>query len=135
ITMEWMDGTEVTTERTTAIIDLAQQISSIPYQDIIHTYPNPAYLFQFRNKPAFIIQFFTQIHEKYYNEKLFTELYKLIGQNHYPASVNSVIHQLESLIMNHHLYVFIDPRKHYSLLHGDFHPSNMKMKKPTQAIN
>lgn len=111
LTINWIEGSNVTSEKANDIIDTSQKISSVKYQDIIHMYQNPNYLFRFRNKPTFIIQFFTQIHKKYYNEKLFSELYKLIEQNNYPAFINQVIHRLESQIMDNYLYIFIDPKK------------------------
>lgn len=126
LTMEWMEGTQVTSKKIQELMHIAQQIASVPYQDIAPVCANPAYSFQFKNRPTFIIQFFTQIHERYYNEKLFSELYKLIEQNRYPESVRKVIRRLETQIMDNQLYVFINPLEHYSLLHGDFHPGNIK---------
>lgn len=134
LTIEWIEGSNITSEKANDIIDMSQKVSSVKYQDIIHKYSNPAYLFRFRNKPTFIIQFFTQIHKKYYNKKLFSELYKLIRQNNYPTFINQVIHRLESQIMDNYLYIFIDPQKHYSLLHGDFHLANMKVKKQNETM-
>src|SRR5699024_2949538 len=48
-------------------------------------------------------------------------------------AVNKVINRLESLIMDNYLYAFINPEQHYSLLHGDFIPQNIKMQKDSET--
>src|SRR5690625_451344 len=73
--------------------------------------------------------FFTEIHQKQYNEMLFSLLYKRLKENNHPKSVNDTIKKLESLIMNNSLYIFMQPEKHYSLLHGDYIPQNLKANK------
>src|SRR5699024_11579744 len=71
-------------------------------------------------------QFFTKIHEKKYNEFLFDGMYKLIEQNNYPSAIKEIILRLEGAIMPYRLYLFINTEKHYSLIHADFIPTNIK---------
>lgn len=121
-------------EQTVKVIRASQKITSISYDSIINKYPNPKYLFQLKNKPFFIVIFFTQIHRKKYNVKMFNLLYKVLKQNNYPESVIEVIEGLESLIMKHSLYSFIKPKNHYSLIHGDLIRQNLKLNKSDKSI-
>src|SRR5690625_2791183 len=116
------------------IIQTSKRISSIPYEQIVKKYPNPNYLFQLKNKPFFIVIFFTQIHRKKYNKLLFNLLYKLLKQNDYPESTENIIKRLETLIMNNSLYSFINPKEHYSINHGDFIMQNLILKQEDQSI-
>lgn len=124
LTNEWVEGEVGDEQNSSEIIKLSQTISSVSYSSVMHAFGKPSYTSQYRNRPAFIIQFFTEIHLKETNEKLFAELYKLIEEKHYPKAVKEFIQRLEEQIMPHGLYVFIDPEYHYSLVHGDFHPGN-----------
>src|SRR5699024_470431 len=108
------------------IIRMSQRIASIPSSQLLYTCGRPEYEFQYRNRPTFIIQFFTEIHQKATNELLFAELYKLVKEKKYPQSVKEVIQRLEKQIIPNYLYAHINPDEHYSLLHGDFHPGNFK---------
>lgn len=110
------------------VIRTSSKISTISYQAIIKEYPNPDFLFQLKNKAYYIIIFFTRIHEKYYNQKLFSDLKLFSQQRHLPEKAAHIISHLESLIMDNQLYKFIQPEEHYSLLHGDFKPPNIKVK-------
>lgn len=115
------------------IITSSLQIASITYQDLINEYSNPNYLFQLTNRAISVVLFFTNIHEKHYNERLFTSLYQLIERNDFPIDVKKTIQQLESLIMKTNLYAFIKPEKHYSLLQGDFIPQNIKINRQDEV--
>lgn len=127
-TSEMIEDTEYYTKQIHKVIRASMNISNVRYQEITELYSPRSYLFQMRNRPLSIVHFFTQIHEKYYNEKLFSGLYKLVEQNKYPSVINQVLQQLESHIMNNRLYAFILPEKHYSLLHGDFNTTNVKVR-------
>src|SRR5699024_4501225 len=91
LTIEMIDGDSIDSNRMKEILLTSQYISSIPYASIIEKYPNPAYNFQLKNKPNPVTIFFTEIHQKYYNERMFSLLYKLIKQNHYPTSIMNII--------------------------------------------
>jgi len=134
LTIEMIDGDSIDSNRMKEILLTSQYISSIPYASIIEKYPNPAYNFQLKNKPNPVTIFFTEIHQKYYNERMFSLLYKLIKQNHYPTSIMNIIERLETLVMENELYAFITPEKHYSLIHGDLNQSNVKVDKQNQSI-
>lgn len=134
LTIEMIESTTSSIEPIEDILSTSQGISSIPYEKIAKEYPNLNYSFQLKNKPNPMIIYFTKIHEKYYNEKLFTSFYKLMEQNNYPDAVYYVIQQLESFIMDNHLYEFIHPDEHYSLVHGDYNKSNSKIDKQDNTI-
>lgn len=127
LTTELVEEAPVNQDSVKDVIDASLKIASIRYQDVIDEHPNPNYMFQMRNRPISIVIFFTKIHKKEYNEQLFKMLKVLMDENNYPKSVFQVIAQLESLIMDNSLYVFIEPEEHYSLLHGDYIPSNVKL--------
>lgn len=116
------------------IIETSKKLTSISYKDIVSRYPNPKYAFVVENRPISIVQFFTKIHEKKYNEFLFDGMYKLIEQNNYPSAIKEIILRLEGAIMPYRLYLFINPEKHYSLIHGDFIPSNIKRRDNDSSI-
>lgn len=134
VTMEWVDGSPVTFEQAHDVIQTAKRIASVSYREVQAKHPNPTYAFRYNNRPTFVIQFFTQIHTRTYNTKLFAELSQLIEQYHYPKSAKQVVKRLEAQIMDNHLYAFIEPEKHYALLHGDFHPSNIKRENRSDAL-
>lgn len=129
LTMEMIDDVQTTSEHINEVIETSQKIKSIKYNELIKTYPNPKYLFILRNRPISIVIFFTKIHERFYNERLFSSLYRFAKQHNHPKSVSQVIIRLESLIMRNHLYAFIEREEHYGLLHGDFIPQNIKIQK------
>lgn len=128
LTLEMIDDVPVTSEHIKDIIATSSTISSVTYEDV-KEYSNPKYLFQLRNRPGSVTVFFTQIHKKYYNERLFASLHKLSEQKNYSETLNQVIRQLESLVMENDLYTFMEPEKHYTLLHGDFNTQNIKINK------
>jgi|SRR5690625_220637 len=115
-------------EEREGVITTAQKISSVNNQDIIKTYQNPDYLFQLRNRPSSIVYFFTKI------------IRWIIIKDYFPVYISSLnktiilILRLKSQVMKPHLYVFINPEKHYSLLHGDFIPENIKVKEQDETL-
>src|SRR5699024_7173293 len=126
LTTEWIEGEESTVSDPEEIIRMSQRIASIPSSQLLYTCGRPEYEFQYRNRPTFIIQFFTEIHQKATNELLFAELYKLVKEKKYPQSVKEVIQRLEKQIIPNYLYAYINPDEHYSLLHVDFHPVQLQ---------
>src|SRR5699024_7166677 len=126
LTTECIEGEESIFSDLEDIIRMSYMIASIPSSQLLYTCGRPEYEFQDRNRPTFIIQFFTEIHQKATNELLFAELYKLVKEKKYPQSVKEVIQRLEKQIIPNYLYAYINPDEHYSLLHGDFHPGNFK---------
>lgn len=107
------------------IVDVSEQISSITYQDIVHAYPNPQTSFSFKSRTSSIVNFFTQIHRRYYNERLISSLEQFAERKNYPEASFRILRRMKALILENHLYAFIDPTIHYSLLHADFIPANM----------
>src|SRR5699024_7655729 len=69
-----------------------------------------------------------------YNERLFVLLDKLMKQNNYPDAARSVVHSIESCIMDYDLYRFLIPEIHYSLVHVDYNQSNSKIAKQDQKV-
>lgn len=129
LTVEYIDSEPTNSEHLKEVIDVSQKLSSIPYKKMVQQFPNPNYSFQLKNKPNPITIFFTQIHKKEINEKLFSSFYKIMKENNYPKSIEKIIQHLELLIMDNCLYEFVDPNNHYSLLHGDFNRSNVRISK------
>lgn len=128
LTTEMIEGQAIKAEDNVHdIISAAMKISSVQYQDIINLYPQKNYSFQLKNRPISITHFFTQIHQRYYNEKLFSGMYQLVKLKNRPTAVCQVLKQMESLIMDNQLYLFINPDRYYSLLHGDFNSTNIKL--------
>src|SRR5699024_318097 len=136
ITIETLNGSDVDlkNENLKKVIDVAQQIAKVDYTEINNKFPNPDYAFRMRNRPNSILIYFTKIHEQQYNEKMFSSLYKLMNQSGYSQSIKSVIKRVEKQIMDNNLYVFINPYKHYSLLHGDFIQKNLKLECDSDSI-
>lgn len=116
------------------VIESSKKISSIYYRDAKEKYSNPYYSFHFKNRPVIIVNFFTNIHKKSINKKLLTSLKRELTQKNYPQSLKKLINELEKLIMQNKLFLFINPEKDYSLLHGDFIPSNMKEDIVTEEV-
>ncbi|RKQ34294.1 phosphotransferase [Oceanobacillus halophilus] len=111
------------------VIKASQQITSISYEQL-DNYPLPNYVFQFRKGRAIsVVHFFTQIHKEGYNQKLFQAVKAIMKQHRYPKAVHQLIERLETVIMDNELYTFINPEKHYSLLHGDFAFQNVLIKR------
>lgn len=134
LTLEMIENVPVISEHITDVLAASQKISSIPYEDLVTKYPNLNYSFQMKNKPNPMTVFFTQIHQRYYNERLIAQLYKLMKQNNYPDSARSVVQSLESFIVNNELYLFLKPELHYSLVHGDYNQSNSKIATEDQKV-
>jgi tetratricopeptide (TPR) repeat protein len=112
------------------VIELSQKITAVSYRQVHEKYPIPDYVYQFkRGRAISVVHFFTQIHDKAFNEKLFESLYLIIKQNKYPEAAKQIIHRLQSAIMDNQLYSLIEPEKHYSLLHGDFAYQNVLLRK------
>lgn len=133
LTIEMLEG-EITSKSLEEMIDVSRQISSIQYQDITNIHPNLTYAFSFKNRASSVVIFFTQIHREYCNQILFSALKEQIKIKSYPKEVAQIIGRLESLIMDNRLYAFINPNKHYSLLHGDFKTTNMKVNEQDNAV-
>lgn len=133
LTIEAIDDSKQT-KSIEQVIQASRQISAIAYQDIIKNYPNPDYTFSFKHKGYSIVLFFTQIHQEHYNKKLFASLKQYVAQKKYSEEVVQILTRVEALIMDNRLYAFIKPDEHYSLLHGDFTPNNIKVKNENGAV-
>lgn len=106
--------------------DIAQKMASIKYTDVAGKFNIPNYQFQFNlRNPNIVAQFFTQIHKKKYNQKLFESLHLLINQNEYPETIYHMVHRLEDIVMKNQLYDLIEPEKLYTLMHGEFKPESL----------
>lgn len=134
LTLEMIESTPISSEHTQDIIKTTQTLSSISYDALVRQYPNPNYSFLMRNKPTAVGIFSTKIHEAAYNKRMFSLLYKLMQQKKYPIPVKDVIQKIESMIMDNHMYLFIKPKKHYSLVHRDFTKRNIKIKKQDNTV-
>jgi len=134
LTIELVERDNQKTESIKSILSTSEEISSIPYEEIVKKFPNINYSYRMSNKPNPLTVLFTRIHEENYNNSVFTSMYDIIEQNNYPSSTHQVIKKIETLIMNYELYKFIDPSVHYSLLHGDYNKSNSIINKSDKLI-
>lgn len=125
LTIEMIDDAKQS-QSLEALIDASQKISSVPHNDITKHYPNPEYSLSLKHKGYSIMLFFLQIHKVHHNERLFVSMKQYIKDKAFPDEVHRVLHQIEKSIMDNRLYLFIEPNKHYALLHGDFTPNNIK---------
>lgn len=126
LTIEMIDGSPAKPEHFKQARDVSEKIASIKYQDLIGKFKLPNYQFQFNlRNPNIVAHFFTKIHKKKYNRKLFDSLQSLITQNAYPEAVHQMVLRLESLVMDNQLYDLIEPEKHYTLMHGEFKPDSI----------
>ncbi|MCT8140009.1 phosphotransferase [Anaerobacillus sp. CMMVII] len=133
LTLEMINASPVGPVHIKKVIDTSQVIATIDYHQLAPSYKLPNYVFQFRKGRAIsVVHFFTQIHEEAYNKKLFKAINLIMKQHQYPKEVRLLMKRLESAIMNHHLYSYIKPEKHYSLLHGDFAFQNILVDKDTE---
>jgi len=111
------------------IMAASQKISTIPYEGIHNRYQLPNYVFQFKKGRAIsVVHFFTRIHEETFNKRLFEAVHLIMKQHKYPRGIRHLMQRLESVIMTNRLYAYMEPEKHYSLLHGDFAFQNILMK-------
>src|SRR5699024_7511360 len=99
------------------------------YEELIKHCANPNYSFTVRSRGSTVVNFFTKIHEEAYNKRMISEFKSFGSQNNYPQEALEIIDKIQALIVNNHLYAFIVPELHYSLLHGDIIPSNMMINK------
>lgn len=107
------------------IIDISRTIQSVGYCDVGGEYANPAYKFELKFNTPSVVKGFTHIHRERYNRQLFDTLHRLAPSAHDAETAESVVAELESIIMKDHLYALMSPAEHYTLLHGDFKPSNI----------
>lgn len=131
LTIEMIDDDRFAAEQLEDVIKASSTITSILYKDIIDDYSNRKYAYQLKNRSISAVQFFTQIHQKEYNEKLMSALATIMKQQQQPKSVYQVIERLESIIIDNKLYTFIQPERHYTLQHGDLTHYNIKIEKHT----
>lgn len=116
------------------VVKASQLVSSIPYKSINRKFPNSNYNYRLKNRANFITPYFTNIHKKVYNNKLFNNLKKFSEQRGDSQVIQDIILYLEHEIMDNELFLYINPDKHYSLLHGDFQPSNILFDKKSEKI-
>lgn len=133
LTIEMIEGIPIKHANLEEVLSVSQNISSIPYKEITQKYNNPKYPYTLTT-PNRLIEYFTQIHKKKYNEKLFSSLFKLFKQKEYPSSVFKIVKEMETLILDNKLYNFINPEEHYSLVHGDFNRRNSLFIEENQLI-
>lgn len=107
------------------VIKTSQQLSKVKYNSIVNLFPNDQYPYVLKKRANFITPFFTQIHKKSYNEKLFKDFKRFIDRNIYVPQDIEIINRMEDLILDNELYLWINPEKHYSLIHGDFKLPNI----------
>lgn len=136
LTMEMIDSAPLAaSDHMESIIDVSSKISTVRFNDLDGCYPLPDYVFQFRKGRAIsVVHFFTQIHDRQFNEKLFSSIDLIMKQHKYPKSIRAIIKRLETAIMESHLYKYIIPEEHYSLLHGDFAVQNLILDQQNNTI-
>lgn len=128
LTIEMIDLVEKTIP-IEQIIETSEKITEIAYEDIVENYPNPSYEFAIKNNMGSpLVEFFTQIHKQSQNYHLFMVLRTYAEENKLIENLAPVISRMEAVILQHELYQYIEPEKHYSLLHGDFSLSNMSVR-------
>lgn len=117
------------------VIQISKQISSVTYNDINETYPNPNYQIVLKRFVGdAVMQYFTKIHEHQQNEQLFIAMETFMREYDYPEQLFNVMLTLKSIILNNQLYTYIKPEEHYSLLHGDFDVTNILVNQSDEAI-
>ncbi|WP_077623717.1 tetratricopeptide repeat protein [Sediminibacillus massiliensis] len=130
LTIEMIETFPMEEDHYRQILLLSQKLTSVRFGDIASKHPKPEYVFQFKKGRAIsVVHFFTQIHEKYYNEKVFESLKLIARQHKYPDAVVQIIGRLEKAIMDNRLFKYLNPSEHYSLLHGDFAFQNILIDK------
>lgn len=117
------------------IINTAQKIAKVPYDELINKYPNPDYVHKLRrNIGPDIVYFLSQIHEKFQSENLFATAKMFANQHGFSEDVMNMINRLEMAILRHQLYKHIIPEKHYTLQHSDFKLDNMSVRASDESI-
>lgn len=136
LTIEMVDGLAQNEQKKylNEIIDASFKITSVKKEKISKHYKNSNYSLQLKRRAISIVPFFTRINEREVNERLFRSLKSLGKQNKYPEQMIKVIEELEDLILENRLYKWIDEKRHYSLIHGDFIPGNMLVDKKSKNI-
>ncbi|MFG6146958.1 hypothetical protein [Halobacillus sp. B23F22_1] len=126
LTIERLEASPVTLENSQLVIEAAQKAASVPYSRLIGRYPIPNYVFQFKKGRAIsVVHFFTHIHEKTYNEKMFESIQTIITQYNYSNTIKHLMKRLQSAVMDNQLYQRISPEEHYTLQHGDLAFQNL----------
>lgn len=111
------------------VLLVAEQITAVSYQEIVDKFPNRKYTLRIGHRTAqSSFYFFVKIHEKRQNEYLFKALYTYVAE-YSIEEMYPIIQRMEEIVMDNKLYDAISPRKHYSLLHGDFKLDNMSINK------
>lgn len=135
LTIELIDADNGAQPDLAGVVQASRGITAVRYSDLAEKYPLPGYAYQFRKGRAIsVVHFFTQIHQESYNRKLFDALKLIMDQHSYPSGIRKLIRRLETAVMDHQLYLQIDPAAHYSLLHGDFAFQNLLVEKSTQSV-
>ncbi|MCP3027206.1 tetratricopeptide repeat protein [Halobacillus sp. A5] len=117
------------------VIEAAKKVASIPYSEAVSRYPIPNYVFQFKKGRAIsVVHYFTQIHKKEFNEKLFKSINLITKQHRYPKSIRFLMDRLQSAIMDNECYQWMIPKQHYSLLHGDFAYQNLMFDEQKDSV-
>jgi len=133
LTIEWIDHLKGPIH-TIDIYKKYKHISSVKPQELKEFTPQLTYFAGFKPRINSIMIYFSNIEKKEVNEELFQKIHHVMKQKKYSDHVCNVIKDLEGLILNNYLYLFIDKNKHYSLLHGSLKPDNIKRKKEDTSI-
>lgn len=124
MTMEMLDP-PTTMPEFRQVVAIARAINNIDVSDVGPDYANPNYKFRLDlNTPA-VVKGFAHIHEFRYHRQLFDTLHRLAPTAEDPQTAKRIVQQLEDRILGNHLYAFVSPPMHYTLLHGDFKPNNI----------
>lgn len=132
LTIEKVQGTRASKEQIAHIIDTHKKITSISYKEALLFCKYSEFesvvkrnMLWFLRKRIAMKQTFAFIHKKTANTFIFRKvLYQMKRCSYSNKSIGS-IKRLRNLIFNTEFYKKIDPDIHYSLIHGDYHVSNI----------
>lgn len=108
------------------IINTSVLLSSIYQSGMVQNFENNDYTFKFRNSGLCIIEFFTKIHEKEYNQQLIEYMQEsVVKEKDYSEECLFVIREIKKYILTNELYTLIEPEQQYRLIHADLVPENV----------
>ncbi|MDG5786700.1 ATP-binding cassette domain-containing protein [Evansella sp. AB-P1] len=124
MTIEKVNGSYPKKSHIDDILTIFKDISSLRYEDVIHYFPHTKKETKLAGKLG-LTNVFSEFHSKETNSEVFEWLYFQRNKRKYSDKTVNLIKRIEHLIMDNKLYEMLDPKKHYSFLHGDFHTQNI----------
>lgn len=128
VTMEKVEAEPLKKKEITEIIEKIYKITaSVKYfEGLREVILEPNYGLSLKNKKSQgISSFFSRIHNREVNERLFELIHKRLGKEKYDPETKQLFTELEERIFKYSEFEKVDPNRDYSFLHGDLGKHNI----------